>query len=61
VDLEVAHCWLVWVSYKLCMFAWLVIYQRLPSKVLLVKSGLCDGLCPICNRFEIVKHMLWDC
>jgi hypothetical protein len=38
--------WLVRLSYKLRVFAWLVVYQGIPSKACkLAKSGLPDGLC----------------
>jgi hypothetical protein len=53
--------WSIQVSYKLWVFAWLVIYQGLPSKARLAKSGLFDGLCPSCLKSESVKHILWEC
>ena len=45
---------------SLWVFAWLVIYQWIPCKANLSKSGLSDGLFHVCHRFEMVKHIMWD-
>ena len=44
--------WLVWISYKMRGFPWLVIYQGIPSKSWLAKGGLSDGLCLVCYFSE---------
>jgi hypothetical protein len=43
------------------VFAWLVIYQGIPSKTRLGKIGLLDGLCFVCHHSKIMKHILWEC
>lgn len=53
--------WSMWVFCKLHVFAQQVIYQGLPSKAQLAKSGLSDGLCLSCLKEETVKHILWEC
>eukprot|EP01018_Ginkgo_biloba_P019933 Gb_40350 [translate_table: standard] len=52
--------WFVRLSYKLRVFAWMVIYQGLPTKARLAKSGFSDGQCMFCNKPEMVKHVLWE-
>jgi len=42
--------WSFRISYKLRVFAWLVIYQGLPSKPNLAKSGMSDILYPSCQK-----------
>ena len=39
--------------FNLCVFAWLGIYQDLPTKVLLEKSRLTDGLCLDCDESNL--------
>lgn len=55
IDLEdIWVCWLhssawtIWIFYKLRVFSSLVIYEGLLSKAKLAKSGLSDGLFPVC-------------
>jgi hypothetical protein len=36
----------MWLSYKLQVFAWLVIYQEIPPKAKLAKRKLSNGLPP---------------
>ena len=43
------------------MFAWLVIYQGMPMKAHLAKSGLSDDCCIVCQKVENVKNILWEC
>lgn len=52
--------WSLHLSYKLRVFAWLAIYQRLPAKARLAKSRQMDGLYLVCGRLETVKNILWD-
>jgi hypothetical protein len=67
VDLKVRwihwlhNVWPLHLSHKLCVFAWLVIYQGLPLKAYLAKSGLTDGLWPCCSCLETLKRILWEC
>jgi hypothetical protein len=35
--------------------------SRGSSKARLAKSGFFDGLCLICHRLEIIKHIFWEC
>jgi hypothetical protein len=53
--------WSLWLSDKLQVFAWLVVYQGLPSKARLSKRGLTDGMCLSCSHSETLKHILWEC
>jgi hypothetical protein len=45
--------WSIWISYKLMIFMWLVIYQGIPSTSRLAESGLMDGLYLVCQHYEI--------
>jgi len=53
--------WSVRLSYKLRVFAWMVLYQSLPTKARLAKTCLSDGLCTVCHNSETVKHIFWEC
>jgi hypothetical protein len=51
------NVWSIHISYKLLVFAWLVIYQGIPFMARLAKSGLSDGIFTICHRPEMVNHI----
>lgn len=53
--------WYVQVSYKLHVFACLVIYQGISTKERLVRSGILDAIFPLCLKMETVKSLFWDC
>ena len=53
--------WSVQLSYKLWVFPWLDIFQGITSKARLAKSGLLDGLCPVYQCLETVRHIFWEC
>jgi hypothetical protein len=53
--------WSFRISYKLRFFAWLVIYQRLQTKFHLTKGGFTNAQCPVCDKTESLKHILWEC
>ena len=47
-------------NYKLHVFAWLVIYQGLPTKAPPVRSGLLDGIFALCLKLGPMKHFFLD-
>jgi hypothetical protein len=51
----------IFIPYKLRLFVWLVIYQGIPSKAKLTNTSLSDGLCPVCQRLETVRHIFGEC
>lgn len=60
VYIKTYNVWSFFLSYKLRVFAWLVIYQGLPTKSCLAKSGFMDDQCLVCGKTKSLKHALWE-
>jgi hypothetical protein len=56
-------CWSLRVPNAIKMFLWRACHNLLPTKVNLLKRGICDNsLCPIClSENETVEHIIWEC
>jgi hypothetical protein len=56
-------CWSLRVPNAIKMFLWCACHNLLPTKVNLLKRGICDNsFCPIClSKNETVEHIIWEC
>jgi hypothetical protein len=56
-------CWSMRVPNAIKMFLWRACHNLLPTKVNLLKRGICDNsFCPIClSENETVEHIIWEC
>jgi hypothetical protein len=56
-------CWSLRVPNAVKMFLWRACHNLLPTKVNLLKIGVCENsLCLICLfENETVEHIIWEC